>query len=66
MAGGQSTLMSEADRLDEEIKSTKAALKKFKKIAKEHRAKHGGQGEFVFLLQHHLPPSFSKHYWQTT
>lgn len=55
MAGGKSTLVSETQRIAEEITSTKADLTKFKKIAKNQRAKHGGQGKFFFLIWSPLP-----------
>lgn len=50
MAGAKSTLMSEAQLLAVEIKSTVAAIKKFKKIKKTDRGKHGGQGKFASML----------------
>lgn len=42
--------MSEAQLLAVEIKSTVAAIKKFKKIKKTDRGKHGGQGKFASML----------------
>lgn len=50
MAGAKSTLLSEGQLLTEEIESTTAAIKRFKKIKKADRGKHGGQGKFAAFI----------------